>query len=82
MKAQINLFGIEPISVADSIELTIESLKEYGSRHKHWAAAWSWGKDSTTVVTLITQLINTGQIPKPETFTIFAADTRMELTPL
>jgi DNA sulfur modification protein DndC len=82
MKAQINLFGIEPISVADSIELTIESLKEYGSRHRHWAAAWSWGKDSTTVVTLITQLINTGQIPKPETFTIFAADTRMELTPL
>nr|WP_315133097.1 phosphoadenosine phosphosulfate reductase family protein [uncultured Flavobacterium sp.] len=68
--------------MADSIELTIESLKEYGSRHKHWAAAWSWGKDSTTVVTLITQLINTGQIPKPETFTIFAADTRMELTPL
>lgn len=82
MKNQANLFGIEPITVADSIELTIASLKEYGSRHKHWAAAWSWGKDSTAVVTLVTQLINTGQIPKPETFTIFAADTRMELIPL
>ncbi|PHQ27866.1 phosphoadenosine phosphosulfate reductase domain-containing protein [Leeuwenhoekiella nanhaiensis] len=82
MKDQLNIFGTEKISVAESIELTIASMIEYGSRHKHWAAAWSWGKDSTTVVTLITQLITTGQIPKPETFTIFAADTRMELPPL
>lgn len=82
MRDQLNIFGTEKISVAESIDLTIASMKEYGSKHKHWAAAWSWGKDSTTVVTLITQLINTGQIPKPETFTIFAADTRMELPPL
>ncbi|MBE99336.1 phosphoadenosine phosphosulfate reductase family protein [Flavobacterium coralii] len=82
MQQQINVFGVEKITVAESIELTIASLKEYGSRHRHWAAAWSWGKDSTTVVTLVTQLINTGQIPAPETFTIFAADTRMELIPL
>jgi DNA sulfur modification protein DndC len=82
MKSQTNLFGTEKITVATSIDLTISSLKEYGSRHKHWAAAWSWGKDSTTLVTLIAQLINTGQIPTPETFTIFCADTRMELTPL
>jgi DNA sulfur modification protein DndC len=82
MKNQLNIFGTEPITVASSIELTIASLKEYGSRHEHWAAAWSWGKDSTTVVTLVTQLINTGQIPAPKSFTIFAADTRMELIPL
>ena len=82
MKNQLNVFGTEKISVADSIELTISSLKEYGSRHKHWAIAWSWGKDSTTVVTLVTQLINTGQIPAPETLTVFAADTRLELIPL
>jgi DNA sulfur modification protein DndC len=82
MKNQLNIFGTEPITVASSIELTIASLKEYGSRHDHWAAAWSWGKDSTTVVTLVTQLINTGQIPAPKSFTIFAADTRMELIPL
>ncbi|SOC79843.1 DNA sulfur modification protein DndC [Salinimicrobium sediminis] len=82
MNDQLNIFGTEKITVAESIDLTIESLKEYGSRHRHWAAAWSWGKDSTTVVTLVTQLIATGQIPKPETFTIFAADTRMELVPL
>lgn len=82
MRDQLNIFGTEKITVAASIDLTIASLKEYGSKHKHWAAAWSWGKDSTTVVTLVTQLISTGQIPKPETFTIFAADTRMELPPL
>jgi DNA sulfur modification protein DndC len=82
MKNQINLFGIEKITVAESIDLTIASLIEYGSKHKHWAASWSWGKDSTTLVTLVAQLINTGQIPKPETFTVMCADTRMELTPL
>jgi DNA sulfur modification protein DndC len=82
MKSQLNIFGLEPITVAESIKMTIASLVEYGSRHEHWAAAWSWGKDSTTVVTLVTQLINTGQIPAPKSFTIFAADTRMELIPL
>lgn len=82
MKAQLNIFGTEPITVAESIELTIASLIQYGSLHKHWAMAWSWGKDSTTLVTLVVQLINTGQIPVPETLTIFAADTRMELIPL
>lgn len=82
MKNQLNIFGTEPITVADSIELTISSLKQYGPLHRHWAIAWSWGKDSTTLVTLIVQLINTGQIPAPETLTVFAADTRLELIPL
>lgn len=82
MKNQPNLFGVEKITVGECINLTIESLVEYGSRHKHWAAAWSWGKDSTTLVTLIIQLMKTNQIPTPETFTIFAADTRLELIPL
>lgn len=82
MKDQLNIFGTTKITVADSINLTLDSLNEYGPRFKHWAAAWSWGKDSTTLITLIVQLITTGQIPKPESFTIFAADTRQELTPL
>lgn len=82
MKNQLNIFGLEKITVGECINLTVESLKEYGSRHKHWAMAWSWGKDSTTLVTLVIQLIKTGQIPAPETLTVFAADTRLELTPL
>lgn len=82
MKDQLNIFGLEKITVGECIELTISSLHEYGSRHKHWAMAWSWGKDSTTLVTLVIQLIKTGQIPAPETLTVFAADTRLELVPL
>lgn len=82
MKNQINIFGTEPITVADSIDLTIESLNTYGPLHNHWAMAWSWGKDSTTLVTLVVQLINTGQIKPPKTLTVFAADTRQELIPL
>lgn len=82
MKNQLNIFGLEKITVGECINLTVDSLKEYGPRHKHWAMAWSWGKDSTTLVTLVIQLIKTGQIPAPETLTVFAADTRLELTPL
>jgi DNA sulfur modification protein DndC len=82
MKSQLNIFGTEPITVAESIELTISSLNTYGSLHEHWAMAWSWGKDSTTLVTLVVQLINTGQIKAPKTLTVFAADTRLELIPL
>lgn len=78
MKNQLNIFGLEKITVGECINLTVESLKEYGPRHKHWAMAWSWGKDSTTLVTLIIQLIKTGQIPAPETLTVFAADTSLE----
>jgi DNA sulfur modification protein DndC len=77
-----NLFGIEKITAEESIDITVQSLKEYGYRHKHWAAAWSWGKDSTTLVTLIIYLIRAKMIEAPETFTVFAADTRMELIPL
>jgi len=82
VKGQLNLFGTEPIKVAESIDLTIQSLNTYGPLHEHWAIAWSWGKDSTTLVTLVVQLINTGQIQPPKTLTVFAADTRLELIPL
>lgn len=82
MKNQLNIFGTEKITVAESIDLTITSLNTYGPEHDHWGACWSFGKDSSTLVTLIAQLIQTGQIVKPKTFTIFAGDTRQELIPL
>ncbi len=82
MKTQLNIFGTEKISVAESIKLTIESIQEYGSRHEHWAIAWSWGKDSTALVTLVVQLINTGQITPPKSLTVLCSDTRLEFTPL
>lgn len=65
-----------------SIELTIESLQAYGPLHKHWVIAFSGGKDSTTVVTLIAYLIECGRVQAPQSLTVLYADTRMELPPL
>lgn len=79
---QLNLFGITRIDFSQQLELTIQSLTVHGNKHKHWAIAWSMGKDSTTVLTLTVQLILTKQIPAPESLTVLCADTRMELIPL
>jgi DNA sulfur modification protein DndC len=70
------------MSMRESIDLTIASLQAYGPRYKHWAIAFSGGKDSSSVATLVPHLIETGQVPAPETLTVLYADTRMELIPL
>lgn len=66
----------------ESIERTIDSLTAYGERYQHWAIAWSGGKDSTALVTLVVWLITSGRVPAPESLTVLQVDTRMELTPL
>src|SRR5579872_2874078 len=82
MNAQASLFGGARLQMNESIQLTIDSLKTYGPRHRHWAIAWSGGKDSTTLLTLVVWLIESGKIDRPETLTVLYADTRMELQPL
>lgn len=72
----------ERLTLEHAVELTSESLRVYGAWYRHWAVAYSGGKDSSTVVTLITYLLTTGAIPQPETLTVLYADTRMELPPL
>lgn len=79
---QLDIFGNSRISFNEQIEYTVDSLNAHGNKHDHWAAAWSWGKDSTAVVTLTAQLIQSGQINPPKSFTVLSADTRLELTPL
>src|SRR5579884_3124320 len=81
-KQQISLWESDRLTMEKSIALTIESLQMYGSLYRHWAIAYSGGKDSTATVTLATHLIETGQIPAPESLTVLYADTRMELPPL
>lgn len=77
------LFDNTPrINMRESIALTVQSLTTYGSKYRNWAIAWSGGKDSTATVTLIAYLIDSGQIPAPESLRVFYADTRMELLPL
>ena len=46
MKQQ-TLFGSARLQMNESIEMTIASLNAYGPQHRHWAVAWSGGKDST-----------------------------------
>lgn len=76
------LFDGARTTMQDSIRMTAESLNAYGPLHDHWAIAWSGGKDSTTTLTLVLYLIESGQVAAPKSLTVFYADTRLELTPL
>lgn len=77
-----SLFEEDRLTLSRSIELSAESLSHYGALYKHWAVAFSGGKDSSATVTLVAHLIETGRIPKPESITVLYADTRQELPPL
>ena len=79
---QGSLFAGRRLQMNQSIQLTIDSLMVYGPTHDHWAIAWSGGKDSTTLVTLVCWMIDTGRVPAPKTLTVMYADTRLELLPL
>jgi DNA sulfur modification protein DndC len=66
----------------EAVSQTVASLREYGSRYQHWALAYSGGKDSTALVTVVCHLIRSGAVGRPTTLTVLYADTRMELPPL
>lgn len=70
------------MTLEDAISLSVASLTEYGQRYRHWAGAYSGGKDSTAAITLAAWAILNGMVPAPESFTVLYADTRMELPPL
>lgn len=78
----LSLFEEDRLTLPKSIELSVESLRHYGSLYKHWVVSFSGGKDSSATVTLIADLIKKGSIPEPESLTILYADTRQELPPL
>jgi len=83
MKAQnISLWGEERFTLQQAMDLTIDSLKKRAYPYKHWVVAFSGGKDSTTVATLLMHLMETGQVQAPERFTVVFADTGMEAPPL
>ena len=77
-----SLWESDRLSLEHSMALTIESLQAYRPRYRHWAVAYSGGKDSTATVTLLAHLIASRQIAPPESLTVLYADTRMELPPL
>jgi DNA sulfur modification protein DndC len=78
----LSLFENDRLSLDRSIELSAESLRHYGSLYKHWAIAFSGGKDSTATVTLVADLLDKGLVSRPASITVLYADTRQELPPL
>ncbi|MDF1599698.1 phosphoadenosine phosphosulfate reductase family protein [Mesorhizobium sp. YIM 152430] len=74
--------GSKRLVYDDAVDLTVQSLQAYGPSHDHWAIAWSGGKDSSALLTLVVHLIDVGRITAPKTLTVFYADTRQELPPL
>ncbi len=81
MQAQ-SLFEGDRLSFQDSRRLSIESLRAYAARYRHWAIAYSGGKDSSALVTFTVWCIEQGLIPRPASLTVLYADTRMEMPPL
>ncbi|NUB14036.1 phosphoadenosine phosphosulfate reductase family protein [Azospirillum brasilense] len=81
-RAQATLFDGARLHKDDAVELTTQSLIAHAYDHDHWGLAWSGGKDSTAILTLLVHLIDTGKIRRPKTLTVFYADTRQELPPL
>lgn len=66
----------------EAVELTIASYRTYWDRARHYAVAWSGGKDSTATLTLLIHLIDVGEIAQPECLHVFYADTRLEMGPI
>ncbi len=76
-----SLFG-ERLTLERSLELTAESLTEYGRNYRHWCIAYSGGKDSTATVAAVMNLIKTERVEGPKSLTVLYSDTRQELPPL
>lgn len=77
-----SLFEGHRMTLDEARALTAQSLRAYGERYKHWAIAFSGGKDSSATLTVVASLIAAGEIPAPESLTVLMSDTRMELPPL
>lgn len=81
-RSQPTMFDAERLTLEGALDLTAESLRIYGQSHRHWAIAYSGGKDSSVTLTTVLHLIETGRVTPPESLTVLYADTRMELPPL
>lgn len=77
--SNVSFFQDTALNLQEAIELVVSSMLAYALEYRHWAIAFSGGKDSSTVLALILHLIETGRIPRPESITVLYADTRMEL---
>ncbi len=81
-KSQLGIWDGIRLTFDECIDMTVSSIKQIEGIYNTWIMMWSGGKDSTTMVTVILQLIASGQIKAPENIKIFISDTRQELIPL
>lgn len=79
---QVSLFDGMRLNLQGSIDLSLDSLREYGQRYRHWAVTYSGGKDSSATATFVAWAIKQGLVPAPESLVILYADTRQEYPPL
>jgi DNA sulfur modification protein DndC len=76
------LFDGDRMTLDQAVQLTAESLCAYAARYRHWAIAFSGGKDSSAALTVALHLIETERVPRPASLSVLNSDTRLELTPL
>lgn len=82
MGKQASFWDHERMRLDEALDLTAATLTEYITRRPHVVVGYSGGKDSSTVVTTLMHLIDTGRVPRPASLRVVYADTRMELPPL
>lgn len=70
------------MTAAEAVDLTVQSILAYGPAHEYWSVAFSGGKDSSALLTLLVHLIETGRVPRPKRLIVLYGDTRLELPPL
>lgn len=78
----LQLFDGVRLTLDDTLELARASLLGQAAGYDHWVLAFSGGKDSSATLAVVIHLIETGQVPRPETLTVLYANTRLELPPL
>jgi DNA sulfur modification protein DndC len=83
-RAQASLFSGDGayMPVGACADRTLSNMLAHATKYDHWIFAFSGGKDSATVVSLIVTLIELGHLPRPRSITVMYADTRVELPPV
>ena len=80
-RGQLTAWDGQRATLDEAIEYTRVSLWEYLTRYPRAMINYSGGKDSSTLLTLISHFLRTNQLPPCE-ITVLMSDTRMELLPL
>ncbi len=82
MKNQPSFFDDQRMTFQEALDLTAQTLNAYAVKYRHWAIAYSGGKDSSALVTAVIHLIEIGAVQRPDSLTVLYSDTRQEIPPL